>query len=136
MNAFTWVGLQNYFELFQTGRFMQSLWNSLALVMMSILIQLPIALVLALILNHGMKGEGVYRSIYFVPVLLSSVVIATLWSKIYHPDYGLLNIFLRWIGLQAWTRQWLSDPQIALCAALIPIVWQFIGYHMLLMRCV
>lgn len=133
MNASTWVGLQNYFELFQTGRFMQSLWNSLTLVMMSILIQLPIALVLALILNHGMKGEGVYRSIYFVPVLLSSVVIATLWSKIYHPDYGLLNIFLRWIGLQAWTRQWLSDPQIALCAALIPIVWQFIGYHMLLM---
>lgn len=68
-----------------------------------------------------------------MPVLLSGVVIGQLWSKIYNPDYGILNVFLQKIGLEEWCHVWLGDMNTALFAAFVPIIWQFIGYHMLLL---
>ena len=96
-------------------------------------IQLPISLVLALILASNVKGEGFYRTVYFIPVLISTVVIAQLWSKIYNADYGLLNVLLQNIGLSHWAQDWLGQKHTALAASFIPTLWQYVGYHMLLM---
>ena len=96
-------------------------------------IQLPFALWLALKLGKKIRGERAYLSIYFMPVLISTVVIGQLWMKIYNPDYGVLNLFLRSLGLESWTRIWLGDKKIALWACFVPILWQYVGYHMLLM---
>ena len=68
-----------------------------------------------------------------MPVLISTVVIGQLWLKIYNPDYGVLNLLLRSLGLNSWTRVWLGDKNTALGAAFVPILWQYVGYHMLLM---
>ena len=68
-----------------------------------------------------------------MPVLISTVVIGQLWLKIYNPSYGLLNVALKSLGLDSWVHAWLGDEKTALGAAFVPTLWQYVGYHMLLM---
>lgn len=68
-----------------------------------------------------------------MPVLISTVVIGQLWLKIYNPSYGVLNVALRALGLDNLTRLWLGDEKTALWAAFVPTLWQYVGYHMLLL---
>ncbi|QGQ97716.1 sugar ABC transporter permease [Paenibacillus psychroresistens] len=131
----TYIGFQNYLNLFVNNQdgFIRSIGNSSILAFLSVFIQLPISLILALVLARGVKGENFYRTTFFMPVIVSTVVIGQLWLKIYNPDYGLLNTILRDVGLESWTANWLGDMNKALLAAFIPILWQYTGYHMLLM---
>ena len=94
---------------------------------------IALLLALALTLGRGIKGERGFLSIYFMPVLISTVVIGQLWLKIYNPDYGILNVFLRSIGLEKWTRIWLGTKKTALGSVFVPTLWQYVGYHMLLL---
>jgi raffinose/stachyose/melibiose transport system permease protein len=137
-NGFTtpeFIGFKNYVELFTSKsiNINRALKNAFLLALLSCCIQLPFALWLALRLSRPIKGRSAFLSIFFLPVLISTVVIGQLWLKIYNPDYGLLNVFLRSIGLEKWTRIWLGDKKYALGAAFVPILWQYVGYHMLLM---
>ncbi len=137
-NGFTtpeFIGFKNYVELFTSKsiNINRALKNAFLLALLSCCIQLPFALWLALRLSRPIKGRSAFLSIFFLPVLISTVVIGQLWLKIYNPDYGLLNVFLRSIGLEKWTQIWLGDKKYALGAAFVPILWQYVGYHMLLM---
>ena len=129
------IGLGNYRELFTSNsiKFMRALGNSLLLALFSVGIQLPLALLLALKLGKKIPGERAFLSIYFMPVLISTVVIGQLWLKIYNPDYGVLNMLLRSLGRDDWAKIWLGDKKVALWACFVPILWQYVGYHMLLM---
>lgn len=129
------IGLSNYKELFSSKSigFMKAFWNACLLAFFSVIIQLPFALFLALLLGKGRKGERGFLSIYFMPVLISTVVIGQLWLKIYNPDYGVLNVALRALGLENWAQIWLGDKKYALGAAFVPTLWQYVGYHMLLL---
>ncbi len=158
------VGLQNYITLFSrqlrsanTGamyvndKYMgDALGNSLILAALSTFIQLPLALMIALRLGKGIRGERAYLSIFFMPVLISTVIIGRLWMNIYDPgDAGILNAALRGLGIDKWlfpritaritsstlpfNGQWTGFRETALGAAFIPILWQYVGYHMLLM---
>ncbi|GIP49039.1 MULTISPECIES: carbohydrate ABC transporter permease [Paenibacillus] len=129
----TFIGLDNYVEMFTDARALHSIRNSFLFAAASIFIQLPISLLLALILASSVRGEGFYRTVYFIPVLISTVVIAQLWSKIYNADYGLLNTLLDNIGLSGLAQDWLGQKKTALVASFIPTLWQYVGYHMLLM---
>lgn len=129
----TFIGLDNYVEMFTSSRALHAMKNSLLFAGASVFIQLPISLLLALILASGIKGEGFYRTVYFIPVLISTVVIAQLWSKIYNADYGLLNTLLENIGLANLAQDWLGQRETALVSSFIPTLWQYVGYHMLLM---
>ena len=131
----TFLGFANYRELFTSDEigFLKALGNSLLLAVFSVFLQLPLALGLALTLGKKIKGERLFLSVYFMPVLISTVVIGQLWLKIYNPDYGILNVFLRSIGLEKWTRIWLGTKQTALGAVFVPTLWQSVGYHMLLL---
>lgn len=133
--AKVFIGLGNYKELFssRTIAFSKALGNAMLLAAISVVIQLPLALWFALKLGRGIKGERFFVSVYFMPVLISTVVIGQLWLKIYNPDYGILNTALRAVGLESWTRIWLGDKSTALIACFIPTLWQYVGYHMLLM---
>ena len=135
IGAKTFIGLANYKELFTNNAigFMKALRNSLLLAVLSVGLQLPLALALALALGKKIRGERTFLSVYFMPVLISTVVIGQLWLKIYNPDYGILNVFLRAVGLENWTRIWLGTKQTALGAVLVPTLWQYVGYHMLLL---
>ncbi len=130
-----WVGFSNYKELFTSDEisFLKALCNSLLLAALSVFLQLPLALALALTLGKKIRGERAFLSVYFMPVLISTVVIGQLWLKIYNPSYGILNVFLRAVGLDSWTRIWLGTKETALGAVLVPTLWQYVGYHMLLL---
>lgn len=127
------IGLNNYMSMFQDEVFWKSVVNSLLLAGASVFIQLPISLVLALVLANGVRGENFYRNAFFVPVIISGTIIAHLWMKVYHPSYGLLNSLLGAIGLGSLQNEWLGNTATALIACFVPMVWQYIGYHMLLM---
>jgi len=137
-NGFTtpeFIGFKNYVELFTSKsiNISRALKNAFLLALLSCFVQLPFALWLALRLSRPIKGRTALLSIYFMPVLISTVVIGQLWLKIYNPDYGVLNVLLRSLGLEKWTQVWLGDTKYALGAAFVPILWQYVGYHMLLM---
>ena len=129
------IGLKNYVELFTSKsiNIRRALGNAMLLALFSCIIQLPFALWLALKLARPIKGRTALLSVYFMPVLISTVVIGQLWLKIYNPDYGVLNVFLRAIGLEKLTHVWLGEKGTALGAVFVPILWQYVGYHMLLM---
>ncbi len=135
IGAKTFIGLANYKELFTSNSigFLKALRNALLLAALSVFLQLPLALALALTLGKKIKGERAFLSVYFMPVLISTVVIGQLWLKIYNPDYGILNVFLRAVGLQDWTRIWLGTKETALGSVFVPTLWQYVGYHMLLL---
>ncbi|MBQ8139535.1 MAG: sugar ABC transporter permease [Lachnospiraceae bacterium] len=131
----TFIGFQNYVELFTNGsiKFMTSLKNSLILAAFSVFVQLPLALFLALLLGRKIGGDRVFLSIYFMPVLISTVVIGQLWLKIYNPDYGVLNRFLDLVHLGQFKHVWVGEVGTALGSVIVPTIWQYVGYHMLLM---
>ncbi|MBQ6129889.1 MAG: sugar ABC transporter permease [Lachnospiraceae bacterium] len=131
----TFIGLENYKELFTSGsiKFMTSLKNAFILAFFSVFVQLPFSLFLALLLGRKVKGEKSFLSIYFMPVLISTVVIGQLWLKIYNPDYGILNRFLDAVNLGNLKHVWVGEVGTALGAIIVPTIWQYIGYHMLLM---
>lgn len=133
----TYIGFQNYIDMFRlpTINVGRTLKNALLLAAFSTFIQLPFALWIALKLAKGIRGERGFLSIFFMPVLISTVVIGQLWIKIYDGENGLVNIFLRAIGVLGPKDLivWLGDKNVALWAAFIPILWQYVGYHMLLM---
>ena len=159
-----YIGLENYKTLFSrylinpengipfdNDKFMgDALVNSLLLAALSVFIQLPLPLIIALKVSKGIFGERLYLSVYFMPVLISTVIIGRLWMNIYDPgEAGILNAGLRAIGLDKtlfpwitgritsskleFTGQWTGFKETALLAAFIPILWQYMGYHMLLM---
>lgn len=129
----TFIGFENYIKLFtdSTG-FAKSLYNSFILAGLSILVQLPTAMILALILAGGIKYENFYRTVYFIPVIISTVVIGQLWRKVYHYEYGLLNSLFKGTGLGSMQQEWLGSMDTALMSVLVPIIWQYMGYHLLL----
>ncbi|MBE5827985.1 MAG: sugar ABC transporter permease [Butyrivibrio sp.] len=131
----TFIGFDNYIELFTNGsiKFMTGLKNSMILAFFSVFVQLPFSLFLALLLGRRPKKERFFLSVFFMPVLISTVVIGQLWLKIYNPDYGVLNRFLDAVNLGSWKHVWVGDVKTALGAILVPTIWQYIGYHMLLM---
>jgi len=127
------IGLQNYVRMFtEDSYFPKSVLNSMILVSASLFIQLPISLGLAMLLAKGVKGEKYFRTIYFLPVVISSMVIGQLWIKIFHSEYGLLNTLISTVTGQTFDLSWLSNPDTAFMATVIPAVWQYIGYHMLI----
>ena len=135
IGAKTFIGFANYRDLFTSNAigFIKALRNSLLLAALSVGLQLPLALGLALALGRGIKGERAFLSIYFMPVLISTVVIGQLWLKIYNPDYGILNVLLRSLGLDNLAQIWLGKKETALGAVFVPTLWQYVGYHMLLL---
>ncbi len=109
------IGLSNYVKLFvgNNDGFGSALLNSFILAFLSVFVQLTLSLVLALAITYPKvkKQERFYRTVYFLPAIVSTVIIAELWKKIYHPSYGLLNGFLGMLGLESWQRGWWAIPK-------------------------
>ncbi len=131
ISAPVFVGLSNFKALFENEAFLISVRNSLILAVASVVFQLVPAMFFAIVLARGIKGEGFYRTVYFIPVLLSTVVIGQLFLKIYNADYGALNALLGMFGLEG--QDWLGNQKLVLASAFFPIIWQYIGYHMLIL---
>ncbi len=131
--AYRQVGVENYVEiLLHDGVFWRALFNTLLLMVVTIVVQNPIAFALAAVLAHVSKKLSRFlRTIYFVPAVLSLVIVAKMWVNIFNPTYGILNKLLRAVGLEALAFSWLSDPRTAIWAVIWIIVWQGFGWALL-----
>mgnify|MGYP000845961120 FL=1 len=133
-NTRTFVGFENYARLIRDNIFHRSLGNNILLVFASVLTQIPLGLALALLLQSRIKGMRLFRTVYFLPFLMSTVAIAILWMFIYNPTFGVLNRALADIGLASLQRSWLGEPSTAMWAVIATICWQFTPFYMILLR--
>lgn len=133
IGKYNFVGLDNYKEiLLHDEVFWRSLRNALLLAAATVLLQHPVAILLAIFLQHCGKYEKLFRTIFFIPAVISIVVTAKLWAGIFHPNYGLFNKFLESVGLEALKHDWLGDSSTAIWAIMIVVMWQGFGYALLL----
>jgi multiple sugar transport system permease protein len=125
LTAPEWVGLENYRRMFfEDGRYPQSLEVTFKYVFLSVPLELAFALLVAVVLNRGLRALGTYRAIYYLPSLLGgSVAIAIMWRQVFGGD-GLLNQLLALLGWQG-APSWVSTPEYALYTLVVLRVWQF-----------
>jgi ABC-type sugar transport system permease subunit len=123
-----WVGLANYRELVGDSLFWLSLWHTVIWVIIGTIAPIVIGMLLALLLWRRPKGFTLFRTFFFMPQVLSTVVIGIIWNWIYNPIFGILNEVLDAFGLEDLSRGWLGDPDIALYAVLIAAIWATIGF--------
>lgn len=130
----TFVGLENWIELLQDDIFYKSFFNNLLVVVLSIGIQIPIAMFLAVLLDAHARLfiTRIFKTVYFLPLLMSSVAIGILFKFIYDPTFGPLNTTLESIGLESLASPWLADPNLAIYAVIAVICWQYIPFYMVL----
>ena len=122
------IGLGNYIRLFSDPVFWISLGNNAIIVGSGIIVQLPLAFVLACILYFGrVRFSSYFRAVFFFPVIISPVVVSLLWLIMYHFQFGLLNNLLILMGLEDSRRNWLGEPNIAIFAITAPLVYQYLG---------
>ncbi|WP_019534379.1 carbohydrate ABC transporter permease [Paenibacillus ginsengihumi] len=126
------IGLGNYAEILRDPVFWRALKNNVIFVLASVFGQVPIALVLAIMLNKSNMLQRFLRSAIFMPMVLSAVVIGMIWQYIYHPQIGILNFLLDALGLESWKLQWLSDPNIAIFSLTPPLIWSFVGLYLII----
>ncbi|HHV99801.1 MAG TPA: sugar ABC transporter permease [Clostridiaceae bacterium] len=128
-----YVGIKNYIDVFQSSMFWKSNRNTIIIVLMSTLITLPFSFILALLLDTQTSGvRRFFKASSVFPAVLSVTVIAQMWVAIYEPQWGLLNSVLRAVGLESWTREWLTDKNTVVFAIGTAFLWQYIGFNMLL----
>lgn len=130
IGAKEFVGLENYAELIRDRAFWGSAYHSFLLAVFST-ISLIGYLAISIILAGKIKGADLLRKIYLIPMLLASVAIAQLWLKIYHPTNGILNTVLVSLGIDN-PPAWLAEPKLALYAIIVPIIWQYAGFYILI----
>ncbi|WP_068777079.1 carbohydrate ABC transporter permease [Paenibacillus sp. FJAT-26967] len=131
----TFVGLDNFRTLMQDGVVWVALKNNLFLLIVVPAVTMGLSLLFAVLLtrkNNKLKESGFYRTIFFFPNVLALVVISILWSFIYHPTFGILNALLNSLGFESLVHAWLGETGTVMWALVAPMVWQAIGYYMII----
>jgi raffinose/stachyose/melibiose transport system permease protein len=133
IGAAHWIGLQNFKSLFTDDQSFGALVNTLKLTVVVVIVQNSIGLLLALGVHTSIKSRNLLRTVFFAPAVLSPVVLAFLWKYMFNPapDAGL-NALLGFLGLDFLQQNWLGDPNVALWAIAITVIWQFTGYSMVI----
>ena len=126
------VGLQNYLTALGDQIFQRAVTNNLTIAVLSIAIQLPIGLLIALLLNRKFKGQTAMRVIVFVPYVLAEVVAGVVWKLMMQPE-GALNAFLESVGLGGLTQLWLGDPDVAMVTVMLVLTWKYVGLAIVLL---
>ena len=130
----TFTGLQNYITLFHDSTFWQAFGHNIYLVIVCIIGQIGIAFVLVMLVNSKLtKLKGMHRTFGFFPSTISAVCLGLIWNMIYHNQYGLINWFLRTIGREDLCQVWLNNTDLVMLLVSIPLIWQYIGYYMVIM---
>ncbi|MFY0758806.1 sugar ABC transporter permease [Metabacillus dongyingensis] len=120
----TWIGIKNYATMFtQDSQYLQALKVTLTYVIVAVPLELAFALFLAILLNKGLRGLGVYRAVYYIPSLIGgSVAIAILWQQVFG-NHGIVNQLLGYIGIVM--PSWVGTPDYAIWSLIMLKVWQF-----------
>lgn len=130
LGAKEWVGIDNYIRMFQDRRFLQAVWNTAYYTMGILLIGVPLALILAMLLNQKLKGRNFYRLAYYLPVITMMIAVSVLWRWLLSTNHGLINYFLGFIGIPR--INWLHDPRWAMPGLILMSIWKGTGFNMLI----
>ncbi|SEM43170.1 carbohydrate ABC transporter membrane protein 1, CUT1 family [Bosea lupini] len=125
-----WIGLDNYRFVFDNRAFGTAFKNNLLIIVVSLVIQLPLALSLAIILADRFRGSVALRMVFFLPYILAEIATGLIFSFVYDGDYGLLAAIYKSFGAEA--PHLLASPQTAFAAILVVVVWKYFGFHMML----
>ena len=125
------VGFRNYLTIVQDPTFQEALAHNGVIVVLSLVLQGPAAILLALLLNRKLRGQSLIRVLIFVPYVISEVVVGTGWSLMLQTK-GALNGFLENIGLGAFQQDWLSNPDIAIWTLMVILTWKYVGFAVIL----
>lgn len=126
------VGLLNFRSMIEDTKIHTSVINGFRNLFLVLFLQVPFGFVLAFVISRIAHGSKIFVFFFFMPVIISDVVLSLMWRFIYNSQWGMLNSFLRAVGLDAFALKWLSDPQLAPWAVLIPGVWQWVGFNVVL----
>jgi multiple sugar transport system permease protein len=130
--SISFIGLDNFSRLAQDPLFWKSLRNTLYFAVVVVPLQSAFALLLALVVNHRIRGTNFFRTLYFVPVVTSIVVVSILWKFMYQPD-GLVNNVLQSLSFNVIQgTDWLNNPAAAMPAIIFMSIWQAVGFHMVI----
>jgi raffinose/stachyose/melibiose transport system permease protein len=128
-----YIGFGNYDRLLNHNVFHTAITNSLIIVVLSVAIQLPLALGLALIVGRGeLRGRSIFRTILFIPYVFSEILTAYIWSYAFHPQDGLVNLFFKSFIPNYQNVLWLADGSIVVFSIFAVITWKYFGLHMIL----
>jgi len=131
IGSWNFVGLNNFKKIFQNPEMIRSLVNTLVLAFGFLLFTNIFGLLFALALNRGLKSRYVLRMLLFMPVVIAPIAVSYVWKFIFAYK-GPLNQTLAALGLESWQRDWLAEPKLALLTVLIVMVWQNIGFVMVI----
>jgi raffinose/stachyose/melibiose transport system permease protein len=125
-----YVGFRNYEQVLGHRIFHSALWHNVLVILVSLVIQLPLAMLMALIVAEKMRGNNLFRTIFFLPYILAEIAAGLIWKFVYDGEYGLLAGIFGWFGAEApfilASREW------AFSAILVVLVWKYFGWHMML----
>lgn len=126
----TFVGLRNYLELFGNEYFWTSVRVTITFTASVVILEIIAGLILALLLEEGVKGIRLFRTLFILPIMVAPVVVGVMWRFMYNQSYGKFNYFLNVLGFES--VGWLSNPDIALISVIIADVWQWTPFVFLL----
>jgi raffinose/stachyose/melibiose transport system permease protein len=125
-----YIGLENYLSLLTNKVFIQAAINNVWIIIVSLGLQLPFALAMAVLLADRRWGAVTFRMIFFLPYILADVACGLIWAFMLDGDYGLFSAIIQWFGGQPYFL--LADRQWAFTGVLIVIMWKYFGFHMML----
>ena len=127
------VGLANFVRVFTDPEFFRAIANTAIWIIAALVIPTILGLVLALLLNAGLHGSKIFKSIFYLPICLSAIVVGQIWIWIYQPGWGLLNSGLAYVfGVHRFNFAWLAEPSTALGAVIVAWSWQQTGLAMVI----
>ena len=129
--ATEFIGIRNYVNILTDPAFIEALGHNGFIVIFSLVLQGPVAILLALLLNRRMRGQSLIRVLIFVPYVIAEVVVGTGWSLLLQTN-GAVNGLLDKLGLEALKQDWLSNPDIAIWTLMVIITWKYVGFAVIL----
>ena len=126
------IGIDNYVRALGDPVFIKAIGNNFTIVVLSLLVQGPLAIGVALLLNRKLRGRVVFRALIFVPYVLAEVIAGLSWKLLLSPRGGI-NAFLENVGLGDLAQPWLANPDIALGVMFVILTWKYLGFAILLM---
>ena len=127
---FTFNGLSNFKTLFSEGTFWIALKNTLYFTALTVVVKLAGGFLLAVLVSRKTRFNSALRAVLFLPVMISGIVVGIVFVAIYNPQSGVINTFLRSIGLGVLAREWLVDIRWAMTSICAMEIWQWLGFHM------
>ncbi|SPJ24151.1 carbohydrate ABC transporter permease [Palleronia abyssalis] len=124
------VGLRNFEQMFGHSVFSIAVWNTVKIILISLLIQMPLALLLALLIYRKTPTNAVFRLIFFVPYIMAEVAAGLIWSFVFDGNYGVTASIATTLGIERFFV--LADRELAFYAVMVVIVWKYFGFHMMI----